>query len=109
MHGVWRVNKVTTTSTCGRCGVPEVREGALYSTPDGWARGELIRWGHGNDTWVFNDDLCPACQDAVMAVLEPTRKDTCAAWSAAVAVCKNCGGAFNDHQPRIQAEAPDAD
>lgn len=82
--------------------------------PVDWAAGSLVRRDEGsgwtNHTNLFDDHLCPSCQDAVMAVLKKPRQPvTCATWSAAVAVCKNCGGAFNDHQPRIHTEAPDAD
>ena len=67
------MNKVTTTSTCGRCGVQE--KGRKYA-PIGWAAVDIIRRLMG-PKWMNRQDLfvgllCPPCQDAVLAVLRPT-------------------------------------
>lgn len=102
------MNKVTTTSTCGRCGAQKVRSGAHISDPpEGWATASLVRRLNGlsivfHDA-LFDDALCPPCQDAVLAVLKPT-------------VCRGCLPP-DDPSPdcplhgrrSIHAEAPDAD
>ena len=68
------MNRVTTTSTCGRCGATKVRDGAwLDSSPEGWTWIYLSRKCKANTTsqTLFSDAICPPCQDAVMAVLKP--------------------------------------
>ena len=66
------MNKVTTTSACGRCGTTEVRIGNCNNPPIGWGPVTVMRRAAGTHLLegVFGDDLCPACQDVVMAVLK---------------------------------------
>lgn len=94
------MNKVTTTSTCERCPATVVREGAHDIVPGGWAVLTLVQRKPGQFVGMMmaNKTLCPPCQDAVMAVLRPQEPLTCVTWSAATAVCRNCGGAFGDHR-----------
>ena len=73
------MNKVTTTSTCGRCRAQEVRSGAHNSDPpDGWATVSLVKQlGKLSAVFdfmdrrapLFDDTICPPCQNAVLAVL----------------------------------------
>ena len=68
------MNRVTTTSTCGRCRATEVREGDWgASCPKGWAAIILQRL----ETYLARDMLCSPCQDAVLAVLKPECKPWC--------------------------------
>ena len=93
------MNKVTTTSTCGRCGATEVRLGSYGDEPPtGWAR--LVLGGY-----LFKDDLCPPCQDAVMAVLKPGNAICpCGQSECPCSIAGKClPGCFYGHQ----VEAPD--
>ena len=101
MCGVRRVNKVTTISTCGRCGAVEVQEGAHGSAPpDGWATGRVTRHVRFEGLiTLFDDALCPACQDAVMAGLKPVSSGYLTPFPAG----------YGDEGYQGQAEAPDAD
>ena len=66
------MNKVTTTSTCGRCGAQETQIGAHGEwAPNGWANCKLLRRSGGVWDYLFSDALCPPCQD-ILAVLNPT-------------------------------------
>ena len=75
------MNKITTISTCGRCGIEDRREGAIISDPpQGWATASLVRrLKESHSVYdstpqmarLFDDALCPPCQDAVLAVLKP--------------------------------------
>ena len=87
------MNKVTTTSTCGRCGAQDVREDySGGSLPEGWM--EVALWlatSPYDGEYVYESNLCPSCQDPVMAVLKP-----------------NPYG-FDIPEGAIVTEAPDAD
>ncbi len=85
------MNKVTTTSTCGRCGTTVVREGDLsYERPKGWVIADVGK---------FQDFLCPPCQDAVLAVLKPVSSGYLTPFPAG----------YGDEGYQGEAEAPDAD
>ena len=55
------MNKVTTTSTCGRCPATVVREGAHDTPPIGWGPVTIMRRPIGSYLLedVYCDDLCP--------------------------------------------------
>ena len=103
------MNKVTTTSSCGRCGAQDVREGAHpFATPVGWALGLLnLKTISPTVETLFDGLICPACQDAVLAVLKPV-KPPCSCNGSGRLPCSIAGeclpGCFYGHQ----AEAPDA-
>jgi len=109
------VNKVTTTSTCGRCGRTWVRVGMHGSDlPVGWAGLNLEREvtvdGHQGKPFVlFCDAICPPCQDAVLEMLKPGAKP-----ARRFGVCRYCGGSQDcnciiENTTEKGKEAPDAD
>ena len=66
---------VKTITTCGRCGAVDEREGASgFVPPIGWASLHLTRRDEGsgwtNNTHLFREDICPACQEIVLKTLE---------------------------------------
>ena len=109
------MNKITTISTCGRCGIEDRREGAIISDPpQGWATASLVRrLKESHSVYdstpqmarLFDDALCPPCQDAVMAVLKPGHhicpcgQESC--------VC-SCADECVPPCPFAKEEAPDA-
>ena len=72
------MNKITTTSTCGRCGATEIEEGAHGEwAPNGWSNCKLLRRSGEAWNYLFRDDLCPPCQDVVLAVLNECHSEDC--------------------------------
>ena len=89
------MNKVTTTSTCERCPATVVREGAHDIVPGGWAVLTLVQREPGQFVGMMmaNKTLCPACQDAVLAVLKPAKPCPCN--NSGRLPCLYCGLALN--------------
>lgn len=62
--------RIYTDATCDRCGAAAVREGAWAETPpDDWVVLTMVRQVLGNNRQRITKTLCPACADAIEAMV----------------------------------------